>query len=79
MLHAIGVPGQNKHVHCASCSHGWDVNYLVNDLGRHRLRAEGFAYILFDDGAIMVNYCPSCDVPSIARVCAPAEVVQAAA
>ena len=75
-MRAIGILGHNQHVHCASCSHGWDVNYLVKELGRHRLRAEGFAYIWFDDGAIMVNYCPSCDLPAVVRVHPPVEVVQ---
>ncbi len=63
-MRLIGILGQDKHVPCASCHHRWDVDYLVRDLGQHRLRGEGFAYILFDDGAIMVNYCPSCDLPT---------------
>ncbi len=68
MPRSIGVLGEDSEVPCASCHHGWDVSYLVNDLGRHRLRAEGFGYILFDDGAILVNWCPNCDVPTVARV-----------
>ena len=48
----VGVLNQHKTVPCATCNHHWDMRYLVNDLGRHRLRAEGFAAIVFDDGAI---------------------------
>jgi len=32
-------------------------------LGQHRLRPEGFAYVWFDD-AIMVNWCPNCEMPT---------------
>ena len=67
-MRLIGIPGEDKHVPCASCHHGWDVNYLVNDLGRHRLRAEGFACIMFDDWAILVNWCPQCDLPTASPV-----------
>ena len=63
-MRLIGIPGEDKHVPCATCHYGWDVNYLVNDLGRHRLRGAGFAAIVFDDGAILVNWCPNCDVPA---------------
>ena len=66
-MRLIGIPGQDQRVPCASCHHGWDVNYL-HDLGRHRLRAEGFAAIVFDDGAILVNWCPRCDVPVVSRL-----------
>ncbi len=71
-MRLIGILGQDQSVPCASCNHAWDVNYLVRDLGRHRLRAEGFAAIVFDDGAILVNWCPQCDVPMVPRVRAPA-------
>ena len=60
-MRLIGVLNQHETVPCASCHNPWDVRYLVNDLGRHRLRAEGFAAIVFDDGAILVNWCPACD------------------
>ncbi len=77
-MNLIGISGADSSVPCATCSHAWSVNYLVRDLGRHRLRAEGFAYILFDDGAILVNYCPQCDVPAIARVKIPVQELVAA-
>ena len=66
-MRLIGIPGEHATVPCATCNHHWSVN-LLNDIGRHRLRAEGFATIVFDDGAIMVNWCPSCDVPVSAPV-----------
>ncbi len=75
-MRLIGVLGQHETVPCASCNHVWSVRYLVRDLGQHRLRGEGFAYIWFDDGAIMVNYCPECDVPAMARVQMPVHVAQ---
>ncbi len=77
-MRLIGIPGEHKHVPCATCHHGWDVNYLVNDIGRHRLRAAGFAAIVFDDGAILVNWRPQCDVPTMARVQVPAQQQAAA-
>jgi hypothetical protein len=46
----------------------------VNDLGRHRLRARGFAAIVFDDGAILVNWCPNCDLPAAMPVQAELQV-----
>ena len=73
-MRLIGIPGEDKHVPCATCNHSWNVNYLVNDLGRHRLRAEGFAAIVFDDGAILVNWCPSCDLPAAMPVQAEVQV-----
>ncbi len=73
-MRLIGIPGEDKHVPCATCNHEWSVNHLLNDIGRHRLRAEGFAYIYFDDGAILVNYCPNCDLPAVARLHVPMEV-----
>ena len=67
-MHLIGVLDQDETVPCASCHHPWSVRYLLNDLGHRHLRAEGFATIVFDDGAILVNWCPNCDVPAVARV-----------
>ena len=75
-MRLIGVLNEHETVPCASCNHTWSVRYLVRDLGQHRLRGEGFAYIWFDDGAIMVNYCPQCDVPAMARVQVPVHVAQ---
>ncbi len=68
MSRSIGVLGEHNTVSCASCHHGWDVNYLVRDLGRFRLRGEGFAFVWFDDDAIMVNWCPECERPETAGV-----------
>ena len=67
-MRLIGVLDQDETVPCASCHHPWNLRYLLNDLGRHHLRAEGFATIVFDDGAILVNWCPNCDLPAVARV-----------
>ena len=73
----IGILGEDETVPCASCHHTWSVRYLMQALGQHRLRPEGFAYVWFDD-AIMVNWCPSCEmpttVPAMVRVQMPAEV-----
>ena len=77
-MRLLGILGQDQSVPCASCHSPWDVRYLVNDVGRHRLRAEGFASIVFDDGAILVNWCPQCDVPTMARVQVPAQQQAAA-
>ncbi len=66
-MRLIGILNEHHTVPCATCNHHWGVSYLLNDLGRHRLRAEGFATIVFDDGAILVNWCPNCDVPAVAR------------
>ena len=68
----IGVLNQDETVPCASCSQSWNVRYLMKDLGLQRLRLEGFAYIWFDD-AIMVNWCPQCEVPKMVRVKLPVE------
>ena len=67
-MRLIGIPGQHENVPCATCHHEWNVNHLVNDIGPHRLRAEGFATIVFDDGAIIVNWCPQCDMPTSAAM-----------
>ena len=75
-MRLIGVLNEHETVPCASCNHTWSVRYLVRDLGQRRLRGEGFAYIWFDDGAIMVNYCPQCDVSAMARVQVPVHVAQ---
>ncbi len=77
-MRLIGILNEHDTVPCATCHHNWNVRYLVNDLGRHRLRAAGFAAIVFDDGAILVNWCPNCDVPTMARVVVPAQQQAAA-
>ena len=73
----IGVLVQDEVVPCASCHQTWSVRYLMQALGRPRLRQEGFAFVWFED-AVMVNWCPSCElpttVPATARVQMPAEV-----
>ena len=73
----IGILGEDETVPCASCHQAWSVRYLMQALGRPRLRQEGFAFVWFDDG-IMVNWCPSCEmpttVPAMVRVQMPAEV-----
>lgn len=68
----IAKVGEDETVQCASCESKWKVSYLVQDLGRQRLRANGFAFIWFDDGAICINYCPHCD----SRPAVPFEVPQ---
>ena len=78
-MRLIGVFGQDESVPCATCNHAWDVNYLMRDIGRERLRGEGFAAIVFDDGAVMVNWCPQCDVPAMARVKLPVRELHMAA
>jgi hypothetical protein len=67
MPRLIGVLGQDQHVPCASCHTPWSVPYLMRDIGQRRLRQEGFAFIWFDDDAIGVNWCPSCDQPAQVR------------
>lgn len=73
----IGVLGQDEVVPCASCHEKWSVRHLMQALGQHRLRPEGFAYVWFED-AIMVNWCPNCEMPTAAPMTArgqiPAEV-----
>lgn len=73
----IGILGEDETVPCASCHRAWSVRYLMQALGRPRLRQEGFAFVWFDDG-IMVNWCPSCEmpraVPAMVRVQMPVEV-----
>ncbi len=71
-MRLIGILNEHDTIPCATCNHSWNVRYLVHDLGRHRLRAEGFAAIVFDDGAILDNWCPRCDLPVVPRVRAPA-------
>ncbi len=78
-MRLIGVLNEDETVPCASCHHPWNVRYLLKDLGRFRLRPEGFAFVWFDDDAICVNYCPSCDVPAMARVQVPGQQLQLAA
>ena len=50
--------------------------YLLNDRGRHRLRAEGFAAIVFDDHTIVVVWWLQREVPTIARLRVPSQVVR---
>jgi endogenous inhibitor of DNA gyrase (YacG/DUF329 family) len=66
-MRLIGIIDHDHTVPCASCHTPWNVRYLLRDLGRPRLRAEGFAFILFDDDAISVNYCPDCQKPAQVR------------
>jgi hypothetical protein len=51
-------------VPCASCESNWSVPVLADLQARQRLRAEGFAFLWFDDGAIAINYCPHCERPA---------------
>lgn len=59
----IAKMGEDETVPCASCEAVWNLSYLTEDIGRQRLRANGFAFIWFDDGALCVNQCPHCDQP----------------
>ena len=68
MPRLLGVLGRDTTVSCASCHHAWSVPYLIRDLGQHRLRSEGFAYIWFDDSCIGVNWCPECERPRAPEV-----------
>jgi len=77
MPRCLGVLGRDRTVSCASCDQTWSVPYLMRDLGRARLRQEGFAFIWFDDGCIGVNWCPECDRPRAPAVVMPEALLAA--
>ena len=55
------------HTACASCNANWSVPMLAEAHETKRLRTLGFAFIWFDDGAILINHCPHCEAPILKR------------
>lgn len=51
---------------CYGCGANWNVEFLLVDIGRARLRYAGFTFLWFD-GEISLNTCPHCELPITSR------------
>lgn len=67
MAGTIGTLHQDEAVECINCGANWNVHTLLVDIGRARLRSQGFICLHFDDDSLGVNHCPHCELPTMSR------------
>lgn len=67
MTRTVATLNRDDSVACANCGANWNVRLLLVDIGRARLRSQGFICLHFDADCVGVNHCPHCELPLLSR------------